>query len=744
MTNRPDLARPAAFSAPFVIERELKESAFRALTLAFGAVFVFWYLLANIVNLLGDVLQVSLVAIPAVACSLIGLALVDRSFNAARAVWLVGLALAGLAALGVSQRSELAYLLAVFPLALLAVTFRWRAGLAGLGGLAALLAFLVSPVSPRALEPPQAAMIFLLGGLFLLLGAAVTNALYETAERSLTNYRLAREELERLREERVQLAQAQEDYALANKELARLSERLGALQQVAEEARRVKEDFVARVSHELRTPLNMIIGFSEVIMRSPQQYGNSIPSALLADIDSIMRNSHHLSRLVDDILDLSQVETGHMALTKEWASLGEVIEEAVSVVKGLFDSKGLYLRREAPADLPPVFCDSTRIRQVIINLLGNAARFTERGGVTICVRLENELFEVGIADTGTGISPTERLRVFEPFQQVDSSLRRHKGGTGLGLAISKQFVEVHGGRMWLESELGAGTTFLFTLPVFAPDAELQPREAPQRWFSPYSEYNPRTRAANLPAPIAAPRFVLVEDEDSLQRLFTRYMDAVDLAAVRSLEDAIAETQRSPARALVLNTPGGLEETAVQESLGRLPFGTPVISCWLPGREEAARRMGLVDYLVKPATREDIFNALAKVAGVKRVLLVDDEPEILRLFVRILSGGENGFSVLQAMDGRRALQLMRSRKPDVVLLDLVMPEMSGYQVLQEKSLDPSIRDIPVIVVSSQNPSGQMSMSKTISATRGSGLSVQELFQCIEALTGILVPEEQAAG
>jgi len=584
-------------------------------------------------------------------------------------------------------------------------------------------------------------MVLLMGGILLALGFAFARALLTLTSWSLVHYRGAREELEEIRDQRVGLLQVQEDFVQANNELARLTERLGAMTQVAEEARRIKEDFVARVSHELRTPLNMIIGFSEMIMKSPQLYGDSLPSALLVDVDAILRNSQHLSRLVDDILDLSQVEAGRMALTKEWIAVAEVVDEAVSVVKGLFNSKGLYLQQEIPDNIPPVFCDSTRIRQVVINLLSNAARFTEHGGVIVRAEVKESALVISVTDTGPGISPVEQKRIFEPFHQVDTGLRRHKGGTGLGLTISRQFVEMHGGRMWMESQVGVGTSFFFSLPLSAAIPELE--EKPSRWFSPYFEYEQRTHLANLPAPVARPRYVVVENEDNLQRLLTRYADNVEVVGVKRIEEAVTEACRSPAKAVILNQTVDLQDGELQEQLLGLPFGTPVICCWLPGREEAARQLGVIDYMVKPVVRQDVLSVLKKVPGAQKVLLVDDEPEILRLFVRMLSSSERPLTLLQAMDGHRALQLMRARKPDLVLLDLVMPQMDGFQVLKEKSQDPTIRDIPVVAVSSLNPQGESNVSRVFSVTRRNGLSASELLNCVQAITEILVPKDRTA-
>ena len=735
---------PSSFE-PGVFQ-QIEEEALRFLIIATGAMLLAWYLLSNFDIGLGDVVRVSYVVLAAAVFSVAAYLLIGRSAGAAQAVWLVGLSITIGLALALFQRPELLFFYALIPVLVAALTFRWQWGLLAEVGLVVLLIFLEPAVGlPRqtpAWFSSSDLIVLLMGGILLVLGSTLAQALSSLTGWSIVHYREARVELEEIRNERVDMLQMQEDFIKANNELARLTDRLAAMTQVAEEARLTKEEFVARVSHELRTPLNMIIGFSEVIMKSPQLYGESIPSTLLVDVDAILRNSRHLSRLVDDILDLSQVEAGRMALTKEWVSPPELLEEAVSVVKGLVDSKGLYLSQEIPENLPQVFCDSTRVRQVVINLLGNAVRFTEKGGVIVRARTDKNFLIISVTDTGQGIAPADQKRVFEPFQQVNSVLRRHKGGTGLGLTISKQFVEMHGGEIWLESQVGVGSTFFFSVPVNIAPPDLV--EGPSRWFSPYFEYDPRTHPANLPAPVVRPRYVLVESEDNLQRLFTRYADNVEVVSMKRIEEAVSEVRQSPAQALILNQQVDLQDPEIKAHLDGLPFGTPVISCWMPGREEAARRLGVIEYLVKPVTRQDLLATFEKVPGVRKVLLVDDEPEILRLFVRMLSLVDRPLTIIQAMNGQRALQLLRSRKPDLMLLDLVMPEMDGFEVMKVKSQDPAIRDIPIVAVSSLNPRGETNVSHTFSVTRGSGLSARELLNCVQSISRILVPEDRTAG
>jgi signal transduction histidine kinase/CheY-like chemotaxis protein len=552
--------------------------------------------------------------------------------------------------------------------------------------------------------------------------------------------------MEDAREQRMELKQTQEDLIQANRELARLTDRLKAMHQVAEEARRAKEEFVANVSHELRTPLNMIIGFSEVITQSPRVYGDKLPPALLADITAIQRNSQHLSKLVDDVLDLSQIEAGRMALSKEWALMQEIVDAAVLAVQPLFDSKGLYLETEIPDNLPSVFCDSTRIRQVVLNLLSNAGRFTEQGGVRVKVQREKDALVTSVSDTGPGIALEDQQKLFEPFQQVDGSLRRRHGGSGLGLSISKQFVEMHGGKVGLESEVGAGTTISFTIPLgVPPPATSIDGGAAARWFSPYQQYEPRSRRSRAPAPALLPRFVLLEKGEAMQRLFSRYLAGFEVVAVPDIESAARELDHSPAQALIVNVPLFREMPVPMNQLGDLPYSTPTVACWVPGEDNAAQQLGVVHYLVKPVAREELVQAVKELGeNVRDVLIVDDNPEALQLFARVLSSEYPSYRVLRASNGQQALDMLRQRQPDLMLLDLMMPGMDGFQVLREKNQDPSIRDIPAIVISAKDPTGEPIVSDTLTVTRSGGLSVRDLLDCIQAVSNVLAPSGQPGG
>jgi signal transduction histidine kinase/DNA-binding response OmpR family regulator len=549
-----------------------------------------------------------------------------------------------------------------------------------------------------------------------------------------TTYERSQLLLEQARDHRAEISQMVDDLAMANLQLARLHRLAHAMREVAEEARRTKEKLLANVSHELRTPLNMIIGFTELIVKTPQAYGQQLPQALLADLSVVLRNSQHLSTLIDDVLDLSQVEVGQMALAKEWTHLDETIRMAVLAVQPLYASKQLTLQTALAVDLPPVYCDPVRIRQVLLNLLSNAGRFTERGGVLIRAQVTGRMMQVSVTDSGPGIATADLVRIFQPFQQADTSLRKRHGGSGLGLSISRSFIELHGGKIWAESQVNCGATFHFQLPI--SDPQNQSVDVPH-WLPPHDQYVERTRPFRAPLVEVRPRMVVLEHGQTLQRLLTRYLAPVELIAVDSWEAARAALAQTPSQLLLVNeTSVGL--TLQQLEAERLPYNTPLIVCSVPGAQDYALALGASDYLVKPVGSEQLLAALAPFRQ-RKVLLVDDDPDLLRLFRRILAGSAHEYQVLRAQSGAQALQIMRQEQPSVVLLDLLMPDMDGFQLLAQKSLDPAIQAIPVIVVSAQNPSGQPVVSQTLAVRHSDGLTPHQLVRAIAGLLQLFSPQ-----
>jgi signal transduction histidine kinase len=245
-------------------------------------------------------------------------------------------------------------------------------------------------------------------------------------------------------------------------ENARLLSELRARTDELEMASRHKSQFLANMSHELRTPLNAILGYTELI--GDGIYGQP-PEKMLAVLKRLERNGKHLLGLINDVLDLSKIEAGELKLSLTDYSITDMVATVLTSVEPLATAKKLVLRSELPADLPPAHGDERRIAQVLLNLLGNAIKFTDAGEISVRATAGNGSYAIAVRDTGPGISQADQAKLFEEFHQVDNSITRKKGGTGLGLAISKRIIELHGGRIWVESSARHGSTFSFTVPT---------------------------------------------------------------------------------------------------------------------------------------------------------------------------------------------------------------------------------------------------------------------------------------
>lgn len=630
--------------------------------------------------------------------------------------------------------------LAAIPTALAIPLISLGAGLATAAGQTLLLLILWPAVSSVVDSPAVGVALLAVWGTMAVMTAA-HRSMRQAAQWSWDYFRQAHSLLQEARDRHAELEQALEDLARANLQLTRLNSLAQGLRQAAEDARTAKQQFVANVSHELRTPLNMIIGFSEMILQVPETYGETIPTSLLADLAVIHRNAAHLSGMIDDVLDLSQVDAGQMGLTKAQLEFREIVDSTATAVRPLYESKGLYLKTNVPDDLPLVYCDRTRMSEVMMNLLSNAGRFTERGGVDVYVQRESNSVIVAVADTGRGIASGDLSRIFEPFQQADGTIRRRYGGTGLGLSISKRFIERHGGRIWVESEEGVGTTFRFSIPV-APAPPMSSDFS--RWLIPDWEYVGRSQPSAAPKMEDRTRYVILEEGQDLQALVARHLDGVEVVGTKDPAEALRELSLEPARALLINRPSPATTLEHFDAMTPLPPGTPVAICAIARASEAATAIGADVRLVKPVSRESLLDSLDRL-GVSEgtVLIVDDEPDALQLFRRMLASSGRAFRVLLARDGQDALAILHEHRPDVILLDLVMPNLDGFQLLQVIGNDLGLSRIPVIVVSATDPAGQPIVSRSLTVTQEGGLSAIQLLRSIEAITGVLSPGAQVA-
>jgi CheY-like chemotaxis protein len=304
------------------------------------------------------------------------------------------------------------------------------------------------------------------------------------------------------------------------------------------------------------------------------------------------------------------------------------------------------------------------------------------------------------------------------------------------LSITERFIKLHGGKIWVESEKGVGTTFFFRLPV-APPAPLG--ESFLRGVTPGWEYLQRTRLSKAPKSVVRPRFVVLETGNTLQRLLTRYWHETEIVPVADIEAATAELSRVPTQALLVNDVSLSRSMSHLAAAKTLPNDTPVITCVVSGTDELNDALDVSIRLVKPVSQDVLLNALDQLQVQQgTILIVDDEPDALHLFGRMLDASERKYRVLLARDGQEALNILQECHPDVILLDLVMPGLDGFQLLEFRSQNPELLRIPVIIISARDPAGQPIVSSSLATTRGGGLSVQQLLRSIEVLSKVLAP------
>jgi len=389
---------------------------------------------------------------------------------------------------------------------------------------------------------------------------------------------------------------AQASIAIEN---ARAFERLVQTAEQLREVDRLKTQFLANMSHELRTPLNSIIGFSRVMLKG---IDGPLTELQEADLNSIYNSGQHLLGLINSILDMSKIEAGKMDLTFEEVALQPMIDGALSVARALIKDRPIELRVEVPEELPTVWADAQRVRQVLLNLLSNAEKFTERGYIELRVEAGPEFVTIHVADTGIGIDPEAQKRLFIPFQQVDASTTRRAGGTGLGLAISRSFVEMHGGKIWLQSEPGKGSTFSFTLPVYRSQLR-QEGEAQEVHLDPGKKV-----------------VLAIDDDAGVITLLKRYLehDGYQVVGVTQSRLALDMARRLGSRLnaitldVVMPSPDGWQ---VLRSLKEDPLtrDIPVILCSIVEGLEQGLSLGAAACLQKPVTRDDLLEALRRVA-----------------------------------------------------------------------------------------------------------------------------------
>ena len=457
--------------------------------------------------------------------------------------------------------------------------------------------------------------------------------------------------------------------------------------EAAEAANQAKSTFLANMSHELRTPLNAIIGYSEMLLEEAEEADHN---ALIPDVRKIRTAGKHLLELINAVLDLSKIEAGKMELYLETFSIPGLVEDVAAMAKPLAAGNGNELRVSVE-DSGSMKADQTKVRQALYNLLSNACKFTSKGVVTLEVRrLPDEKIAFAVTDTGIGMTPTEAARLFEPFMQGDSSTSRKFGGTGLGLVISRRFAQMMNGDITLITGKGKGSTFTLTLPrsiAVAPES--------------------RNADAKVKQTTGGVGTVLVVDDDPavhelLSRTLSRHGFRIESAF--NGEDGLRMARKLHPQAITLDVMmPGMDGWTVLSSLksDSALAGIPVIMLTIVDNKNLGYSLGAADYLTKPIEREQLTSVLLRYRGnaASTALIVEDDPSSREMLRRLLE--KEGWIVFEADSGRSALEELARNRPSVVLLDLMMPEMDGFEFLDEMHSHKAWRSIPVIVVTAKD-------------------------------------------
>lgn len=451
------------------------------------------------------------------------------------------------------------------------------------------------------------------------------------------------------------------------------------------EVERLKNEFISTVSHELRTPMTSIKGYSDLLVSGRV---GTLSDQQRHFVEVIKNNADRLTALVNDILDISRIETGRIRLQIEALNLVELINNVVDGFRGQMAEKSLELTLDLPPSLPPVRGDEGRVTQVLVNLVGNASKYTPEGGqVAVSAGLVGDFVQVDITDTGIGIDHKDLPHIFDRFYRTEQAEVQAVDGSGLGLSIVKMFVELLGGKIWVESGLNKGSTFSFTLPL-APEAP--------------------TDISSDDA--IGPKILVVDDDEHILQLLRHQLEAEGyrvLTAQRG-EDVLQLAQREQPALITLDIllidMDGFE---VLERLKQDPTTSEIpviIVSVVPDAERRGLALGAAGYIGKPFEEHQVLNQVRKVLSslgigdngrLNHVLVVDDDRHIVEWLKEALTN--SGFEVQGAYNGREALDLVREESPDLILLDLKMPDMDGYEVIRKLRLEQATRNIPVIVI-----------------------------------------------
>jgi len=492
----------------------------------------------------------------------------------------------------------------------------------------------------------------------------------------------------------------------SNRALEASNKALELSNRALEKANRLKSEFLANMSHELRTPLNSIIGFSEIII--DKIYGD-LNKKQVKYLENIHKSGKHLLELINSILDLSKVEAGKMKLSPSDFQLSKALQEVLTIINPLAEKKNITISFSIEEGIDEIRADRLKYKQIMYNLLGNAIKFTPvDGSASVSVTREDGFISTSVSDTGIGIKNDDIGKIFESFRQADGSTTRDFGGTGLGLTLTKQFIELHGGKISVKSKVGEGSVFTFTLPLVEKDDS--DFEETIKQATKHLPYHLNEALAGKPS-LGSDLVLVVEDNVGSNNLISMYLHEAGFKTVQAYngEDGLRMAKELKPFAVVLDImlpkKDGWE---VLKELKSDPATEKIMAIIVSMTcdKELGYALGAIDSLSKPVSKRALLETLAKhsyttkvKSGKVTILVVDDEPECVDLLSALLE--PEGFSIIKACGGQAAIDLALKNTPDLIILDLMMPEVSGFDVVNKMKLNPGTKDIPIMIYTAKD-------------------------------------------
>lgn len=466
--------------------------------------------------------------------------------------------------------------------------------------------------------------------------------------------------------------------------------------EMAEEANRAKSSFLANMSHELRTPLNAIIGYSELLQEEAEDMGEE---EFVEDLKKIQSAGKHLLGLINDILDISKIEAGKMELYLETFDLQEVVNEIVVTIQPLIEKNNNVLKVICPQDLGMMTADVTKIRQIMFNLLSNASKFTDHGEITMTIdryrRDETEWIFFEVKDSGIGMNLEQQAKLFNAFSQADASTTRKYGGTGLGLTITKKFTEMMGGYILVDSEEGVGTTFTIHIPTEVKDSK-----------SEIKSVDHVLSQNKLGIEKSLKRILVVDDDESIHDVIKRFVNEENFEVISTTnpEEAIKLAREINPHVIILDVVmpkidgwSILSQLKADQELQSIPV---IMATFLTDRA-MGYTLGATDFLIKPLNQNQVQRVLGKYQSLsdKTIMVIDDDETTRKMMRRLLE--KEDWTVLEAEDGEDALQKIKINCPKLILLDLMMPKIDGFQFISILRQNPLWTKIPVIIITAKD-------------------------------------------